>query len=157
MLSFGQSFISDHIGTDNQYCLLLLSKTWVKTKSLGCTNNTKWKKMNFKNLITKLTRYYFHDIVIKLENFGIYKISIGKKSQEYVLTYIISHETLIDPYIFSHYYAKIKFDSYDSLPMGKIWTLHNVVIHIKSVQNKDKNHYCYKIFLEKCSLFLGKC
>ena len=79
MLSFGHSFISDHIGTDNQYCLLLLSKTWVKTKSLGCTNNTKWKKMNFKNLITKLTRYYFHDIIIKLENFGIYKISIGKK------------------------------------------------------------------------------
>ena len=53
--------------------------------------------MNFKNLIKKLTRYHFHDIIIKLKNFGIYKISIGKKSQEYVLTYIISHETLIGP------------------------------------------------------------
>ena len=97
MLSFGHSLISDHISADNQYCLLSLSKTWVKTKSLGCTNNIKWKKMNFKNFIKKLTCHYFHDITIKLEYFGIYKISIGKKSQEYVLTYIISHETLIGP------------------------------------------------------------
>ena len=29
-------------------------------------------------------------------------------------------------------------------------TLHNAIILIKSVLNKDKNHYYYKIFLEKC-------
>ena len=45
------------------------------------------------------------------------------------------------PYIFSHYFEKIKVDSYDSLPIEKILTLHNVIIHIKSVLNKDKNHY----------------
>ena len=58
--------------------------------------------------------------------------------------------------VFSHYYAKIKVDSYDSLPIEKILTLHNVIIHIKSVVNKDKNHYYYKIFLEKCSYQLAK-
>ena len=34
-------------------------------------------------------------------------------------------------------------------------TLH-VLIHIKSVLNKDKNHYYYKVFLEKCSHQLAK-
>ena len=35
-------------------------------------------------------------------------------------------------------------------------TLHNVIILIKSGLNKDKNHYYYKIFLEKCSYQLAK-
>ena len=30
-------------------------------------------------------------------------------------------------------------------------TLHNVIIHIKSVVNKDKNHHYYKTFLKKYS------
>ena len=42
-------------------------------------------------------------------------------------------------YISSHYFAKIKVDSYYSLPIEKILTLHNVVIQIKPVLNKDKN------------------
>ena len=41
--------------------------------------------------------------------------------------------------IFSHYFAKIKVGSYDSLPVEKILTLNNVIIYIKSVLNKDKN------------------
>ena len=53
-------------------------------------------------------------------------------------------------YIFSHSFAKIKVDSYDSLPAEKRLTLHNVIIHIKSVLNKDKNYYYYEIFFEKC-------
>ena len=59
-------------------------------------------------------------------------------------------------YIFPQYYAKIKADSYDSLPIEKLLTLHNVIMLIKSVLNKDKIHYYYKIFLEKCSYHLGK-
>ena len=43
-------------------------------------------------------------------------------------------------YIFSHYFTQIKVDSYDSLPIEKTLTLH-VIILIKSVLNKDKNHY----------------
>ena len=52
--------------------------------------------------------------------------------------------------IFFPYFVKIKVDSYDSLPIEKIFTLHNVIILIKSVLNKDKNRYYYKIFLQKC-------
>ena len=52
--------------------------------------------------------------------------------------------------MFSHYFAKFKVDSYDSLPIEKILMLNNVIIHIKSVPNKDKNHYYVKRFLEKC-------
>ena len=59
-------------------------------------------------------------------------------------------------YIFSHYFAKIKVDSYDSLLIEKRLTLHNVVILIKTVLNKDKNHFYYKIFLEKFSYQLAK-
>ena len=71
------------------------------------------------------------------------------------IRYLISLKSGIT-FIFSHYFAKIKVDSYDSLPEEKILTLHNVIIHIKSVLNKDKNHYHYKIFLEKCSYQLVK-
>ena len=39
----------------------------------------------------------------------------------------------------------------DSLLIEKILTLHNVIIYIKSVLNKDKNHYYYRMFLEECS------
>ena len=42
-------------------------------------------------------------------------------------------------------FGKIKTDSYDFLPVEKILTLHNLIILIKSVLNKDQNHYCYKI------------
>ena len=71
------------------------------------------------------------------------------------IRYLISLKSSIT-YIFSHYFAKIKVDSYDSLSIEKIFTFHNVVILITSVLNKDKNHYYYKIFLEKCSYQLAK-
>ena len=40
--------------------------------------------------------------------------------------------------------------------LGKTLTLHNVIIHIKSVLNKDQNHYYCNIFLEKCLYQLVK-
>ena len=42
---------------------------------------------------------------------------------------------------FFHNYEKIEVDSYDSLPIEKRLTLHNVIILIKLVVNKDQNHY----------------
>ena len=48
-----------------------------------------------------------------------------------------------------HNFAKNKVDSYESLPLGKTMTFHNVLTLIKSVFNKDKNYYYYNIFLEK--------
>ena len=71
------------------------------------------------------------------------------------IRYLISIKSGIT-YIFSHYFAKIKIDSYDSLPIEKRLTLHYVIILIKSVLNKDKNHYYHKIFSEKCSYQLAK-
>ena len=53
-------------------------------------------------------------------------------------------------YVFSHYNMKISVGSYYSLPLEKTLTLHNVITLIKSVLNKDQNHYYYNIFLEKC-------
>ena len=57
---------------------------------------------------------------------------------------------------FSHYFVEIQVDSYDSLSIEKMLTSHNVIILIKSVLNKDKNHLYYKTFLEKCSYQLAK-
>ena len=81
-------------------------------------------------------------------------------SEKYVVVYdriryLISLKSGIT-YIFSHYFAKIKVDSYDSLTIEEMLTWHNVIILIKSVLNKDKNHYYYKMFLEKCSHRLAK-
>ena len=44
--------------------------------------------------------------------------------------------------------CKNQVDFYNSLPLEKILTLHNAIILIKSLLNKDQNHYYYNIFLE---------
>ena len=64
------------------------------------------------------------------------------------IRYLISVKSGIT-YIISHNYAKIKIDSYDSLPLEIIMTFRDVIILIKSVFSKDKNNYYYNIFLEK--------
>ena len=71
------------------------------------------------------------------------------------IRYLVSQKSIIT-YGFSYNYAKIKIDSNDSLPLEKAFTLHNVVILIKSIFNKDQNHYYYTIFLEKCLYQLGE-
>ena len=142
-------------------------------------------------------------MTVNLEYFHLDNILKDKKSNENVLIYNISYETLIDSkplqirfdkrdgliriydetryltlfasekydaisnrtrylislksgttYIFSHYFAKIKVDFFDSLPIEKILTLYNVIIHIKPFLNK--NHYYYKICSEKCFYQLAK-
>ena len=50
-----------------------------------------------------------------------------------------------------HNFAIIRIDSYNSLPIEKILTFHNVTILIKSVVNKNENEYYYNIVLEKGS------
>ena len=54
-------------------------------------------------------------------------------------------------YVGSHDNAKTKTDSDDYLLLEKTLTLHNVAVLIKSVFNKNRNQYYYKMFLEKCS------
>ena len=65
------------------------------------------------------------------------------------IRYLIGQKSGIT-YVFSHIYQKIKIDLYNSLPLEKILTFHNVLTLIKSAFNKDQNHYYYNIFLEKC-------
>ena len=58
--------------------------------------------------------------------------------------------------IFSHVFVKIKVDFYDSFPIEERLTLHNVIIHMKSSRNEDKNCYYIKIFFEKYLYQLAK-
>ena len=51
----------------------------------------------------------------------------------------------------NHNFGKIWIDLYNSLPMEKILSFHNVIILMKSVVNKNKNEYYYNISLEKGS------
>ena len=55
----------------------------------------------------------------------------------------------------SHNYLIIKIDSY-VLTLKETLTLHNVVILIQSLLNKNKNHYYYNVFLERCLYQLAK-
>ena len=57
-------------------------------------------------------------------------------------------------YFLSHIFLNIKVDSHGSWPIEKALTLHNVIILIKSVLNKD--HYYYKILLDTCLYQLVK-
>ena len=87
-----------------------------------------------------------------------YLVFLGSKKYDAIcnrIRYLISLKSSIG-YVFSHFYAKVNVDSCDSSPIDKILTLNHVIILIKLVLNKDKNHYYYKIFLAKCSHQLPK-
>ena len=59
----------------------------------------------------------------------------SKKYDEIRIRYLIGIEGSIT-YIFSHYYKKIKADSYDSLPLGKILALRNNLTELSQLQIK---------------------
>ena len=101
--------------------------------------NSEFKKFRIKNR----TCYYYLGTR--------YLILLGPEKYDAIynrISYLTSLKSSIT-YIFSHYFLKIKVDSYDSLPIEKILTLHNVIILVKSVLNKNQNHYYYETFLEK--------
>ena len=78
-------------------------------------------------------KFFFFNSKVFLVLFGSEKYdSIYIRSR-----YLISLKSGIT-YISSYYYAKIKVNFFDSLPIVKILTLHNVKIPIKSVLNKNK-------------------
>ena len=56
------------------------------------------------------------------------------------IKYLISEKSAITDCI-NHSFGKIRIDSYNSLPIEKILTFHNVIIPIKSVVNKNENNY----------------
>ena len=62
------------------------------------------------------------------------------------IKYLISEKSGITNSI-NHNFARIRIDSYNSLPKEKALTFHNVIILIKSVVNNNENNYYYNIFL----------
>ena len=116
--------------------------------------------ITYKNLIANPlhTRFNKIDGFIRVYDGTRYLVLFGSEKYDSIynrIRYLISVKSGIT-YIISHNYAKIKVDSYDSLPLEKTMTFHNVIIHIRSVFNKDKNNYYYNIFLEKALYELSK-
>ena len=64
------------------------------------------------------------------------------------INYLISKKS-DGKYSINHNYAKIRIDSYNSLPTEKALTFRNAIILIKPVLNKNKNYYYFNTFLEK--------
>ena len=89
---------------------------------------------------------------IRLDNINGF-IKVPDKIRYLVLfdySYLISEISAITDSI-NHNFAGFRIDSYNSLPIEKILTFHNVLIPIKSAVNKKKNEYYHNIFLEKVS------
>ena len=80
-----------------------------------------------------------------------YLVLIGRKKYDTIfnkIRYLIEVKRGIT-YVIFHNYARIKVDSSDSLPLEKLQTIHNNIKRLKSVWNKDQNHYYYNTFFEK--------
>ena len=80
-----------------------------------------------------------------------YLVLFGGEKYDFIynrIIYLIGVKSVI-AYVISHNYAKIKVDLYDSLPLEKALTFHDIIMLIKSIFNKNKTNYCYNIFLEK--------
>ena len=111
--------------------------------------------ISYKTLIgEKPLRIRFDKIdgFIRIYNGTTYLILFGSEKYDANynrIRYLVSLKRDIK-YIFCHCYVKTKNDCNDSLPID------SVIILIKSVLNKNKNHYYYKIILEKRSYQLVK-
>ena len=90
---------------------------------------------------------------IRISNITRYLVLFGSEKYDSIYNKIRCLITVKSDitYIIPHNYAKIKLDSYDSLPLAKAVTFHSAFILVKSVSNKDRNNYYYNIFLEKAS------
>ena len=126
-------------------------------------NNILLDKNSYKNLLIynisyktfmgeKPSRIWFNKIdgFIKIGNVVRY-LGLLKFNEVYErIKFLISEKSGIADSI-NYNFARIRIDSYNSLPIEKILTFYNVTILIKSVVNENKNHYYYNIFLEKGS------
>ena len=99
---------------------------------------------SYKTLIDpKPLRLRFNKVdgFIKLYDGSKYLVLLGPEKHDAIYNRTRCLISLKSTFIFCHYFAKIKVDSYGSLPIEKRLTLRNVILHIKSVLHKDKNHY----------------
>ena len=90
----------------------------------------------------------------KIKHFILFDYGLFSKICEKI-KYLMSKKNGMTNSI-NHNFGKIRIDSYNSVPIKKRLTFHNVIILIKSVVNKNKNKYYYNIFLEK-ELCKDKC
>ena len=84
-------------------------------------------------------RFYKIDVIIRIYDGNRYLVLYGIEKYDAIYNrtrYILNKKSSVT-YVFSHYYT-ISVDSFDSLPIEKSLTLHNVIIHIKSVVIKIK-------------------
>ena len=88
------------------------------------------------------------DGIIRIYDRTRYLTLFGTKKYDAIndkIRYLVSLKSNIT-YIYFHYFAKIKVDSFNCLPIKKkTLTLRDVMIFLKSVLNKDKNDYYYEI------------
>ena len=76
-----------------------------------------------------------------------YLVLFGSERYDFIynrIKYLINVKSSIT-FIIPNNNAKIKVDSYDSLPLERTMTFHDVIILIKSVFNKDETNYYYDI------------
>ena len=108
--------------------------------------NILFYNISYKSLIdTKPLRIRFDKIdwFIRVYDGTRYLVLFGSEKYDFIynrIRYFIRVKNGIS-FVIPHNYAKIKVVLYDSLPLEKTMTFHNVIILIKSVWNKDKNNY----------------
>ena len=132
--------------------ILILMFHWMKThmKIFGLNNN----KSSCKTLTgAKLLCIMFNKIdgCIRVSGGTRYLVLFYPEKDDAIsnrMKYLLSQKGGIT-YIISHDYAKIKIDSYNSLPLEKALPLHNVIMLIKLVFNNDQNHCYYNIIYHK--------
>ena len=142
-------FYFHNFGIDN----ILIDK---KSHQNILTNDISYKTLIDRKLLQ--IRFDKIDRFIRIYVGTRYLTLFGSKKYDTIynrIRYVISLKGSIT-YIFYHYYAKIKVDSYHFLPIEKRSSLFNIIILINSVLNKDKNCYYYNIIFEKCSYQLAK-
>ena len=116
-------------------------------------NNILTDKKSYKNLliynisykmfvVEKPQRIWLDKIegFIKTDNENRYLILFECNEIYDKIRYLISKKSGIK-YSISYNFPRIRNDSYNSLPIEKILTFHNVIILIKSIVNENKNHY----------------
>ena len=85
------------------------------------------------------------DGFIRVYDGTIHVVLVGPEKYDTIynrIRYLISKKKVLHMFVF-HNYAKIKIDSYDSLHLEKTLNLHNVIILIKLVFDKNQNHYYF--------------
>ena len=127
---------------DIDFSDILLDKTLYKETQ----ENTLIYGISYKTLTgAKSLRRRFDKIdgFIKIHDKIRYLVLLGYSCCEKIcdkIKYLISEKSGIANNI-NHTFGRIRIDSYDSFPIEKILTFHNVIILTESVLNKNKKEY----------------